>query len=1031
MPPSPAHQLRRFITTICMRGQSSLHSTLTITIDHSTTEAHMLKKNLVYQLVLRPMILCVYLAIAAATLFAQEGTSTLRGVVVDQSGSVIPGATVSVANQATGLNRRSMATNSDGEYVFTSLIPGAYRITVEAQGFKKAMQENVLLAVGETRELKIALQAGGVSETVNITTEAPIIATTSKEIGGHINQRTLVELPTITRNFIGFVGLLPGVVPNVSTESFGSDSVSVNGQDPRYNNFLLDGANNNDDVIGQRAGAQTRTALETVQEFQVLTNQFDAQYGRTSGAIINAITKSGTNQFHGSGIGFFQAGSLNAKNRFAILNNLESPEIHLRQYGGTIGGPIKQDFAHFFFGIERTTIAEGVVINIPARPEFNTTTTEDTKALNTLVRFDMQPAQNHQIAGRWVREHSPQFNQIIGDVTLDARREEDDTDQTVVGSWTAVITPNLLNDLRINFTQEDVAFANPGFNSGKSMAELPPTLAFASFTAQQSNVAQARVNNSYRLADTVNWIHSSHSFKFGFEYNYVTADNLTEDSLNGVFSFPTNLPFNASDPSTYPERLQIRVPGAQKFVVIAHNPSFFVQDGWKVNRKLTLNLGVRYDDESISRDNRNLSPRVGLAYDLGGQGKTVIRGGFGYFYQNTPFELITAIRTARPFSDSFLRNFPLLNPDSGPRAGLFPTDPTLVNGPVIDRALIQSLTGSGLLLPNPTPTIDQIDRAMGYTRSMTFGFQRELLPNLALTVDYLHQNGIDQLMSANLNAGTRATTATTGTGALITRRYTTLGEVIQNTFVTVDTKFFADQPFSNASVTNVITRLNAGRSKYDALQVSLDKRFTRGLQFKASYTFSKGFGNTSGDGTPTANFQLLDNLNLDLDRGPTNFDRRHNFVFSGFYEIPHTRGLIVSTVIRGLSGSPFSIIDSRIDTDQNGINFDPLPAGSYTGSRTFPNGETLTFNSENKGGRAGARNPGFFSTDLRLQYKYNINERINAGFTFDVFNLNNRINFDNVSGDFQGGANADYLVPRILSPNGAPRTLQLGFRVGF
>ena len=169
----------------------------------------MLKKTLVQRLVFRPMMFCIYLGIAAASLCAQEGTSTLRGAVVDQGGSVIPGATVSVANQATGLNRRSMATNSNGEYVFTSLVPGAYRITVEAPGFKKAMQENVLLTVGETLELKIGLQAGGVNETITITTEAPIIATTSKEIGGHINERTIIELPTITRNFIGFVGQCP------------------------------------------------------------------------------------------------------------------------------------------------------------------------------------------------------------------------------------------------------------------------------------------------------------------------------------------------------------------------------------------------------------------------------------------------------------------------------------------------------------------------------------------------------------------------------------------------------------------------------------------------------------------------------------------------------------------------------------------------------------------------------------------------------------------------------------------------------
>jgi Carboxypeptidase regulatory-like domain/TonB dependent receptor/TonB-dependent Receptor Plug Domain len=973
-------------------------------------------------------MLCVFLGIVAAPLCAQEGTSTLRGTVVDQSGAAMPGVSVSLANQATGLNRRTVTTNSNGDYVFTSLIPGAYRVTVEAQGFKKAVQQDVRLAVGETLELRVALEAGELSETVNVTSEAPIVSTTSKEIGGHIDQRSLTELPSVNRNFIGFVGLLPGVVPNISTESFGSDSVSVNGQDPRYNNFLLDGSNNNDDVIGQRAGGQTRTALETVQEFQVLTNQFDAQYGRTSGAIINAITKSGTNQYHGSAIGFFQDNVFNANTPFAILDNQREADTSFKQYGGTIGGPIKRDFAHFFFGIERTTIAEGVVINIIPRPELNTTTTEDTKVLNTSIRFDMQPAQNHQIAARWLREHSPQFNQIIGAVTLDARREEEDLDQTVVGSWTAVITPNLLNDMRVNFTQEDVAFANPGFNSGKSMAELPPTLAFASYMAQQSNVAQARINNSYRLADTVNWTRGSHSFKFGFEYNYVTADNRSEDSLNGVFSFHSDAPFDPTKPETYPERLQIRVPGPQQFVVIARNPSVFVQDDWKVSRRLTLNLGLRYDDESISQDNDNFSPRVGFAYDIGGQGRTVVRGGFGYFYQNTPFELITAFNTARPFSDSFLLAFPLVTVDPGPSSGQFPTDPTLVNGPVVDRALIQSLVGSGTLVPNPNPIVDQLNRRMPYTRSVTIGFQRELLPNLALTVDYLHQDGIDQLISANLNAGRRANPNLDSEDNIITRRYSTLGEVIDNTFVPVDTRLFRDQPFSTAVVNNVTTRLNQGRTKYDAMQFSLERRFSRGLQFRASYTLAKGRGNTSGNGVPAANFQQLDDLNLALDQGPTDFDRRHNFVFSGFYEIPRTRGLIVSTVVRTLSGNAFTIFNSRVDADQNGINADPLPAGRYTGSNTFDNGETLTFDFENKGGRNGARSPGFLLADLRLAYKYKLTERINTGFTFEIFNITNRTNFAGPPGDAN---NAGFLVPTGISTNSMPRTLQLGFRVIF
>jgi hypothetical protein len=225
----------------------------------------------------------------------------------------------------------------------------------------------------------------------------------------------------------------------------------------------------------------------------------------------------------------------------------------------------------------------------------------------------------------------------------------------------------------------------------------------------------------------------------------------------------------------------------------------------------------------------------------------------------------------------------------------------------------------------------------------------------------------------------------------------------------------------------VTTRVNEGETKYDALQLSLDKRFSRGFQFKTSYTLSRGRGSTSGDGTPTANFQTQQGLNLDLNEGPTNFDRRHNFVFSGLWRVPKTRGFVVSTVVRALTGTPFTLLDTRVDPDRNGILFDPLPAGTYDATRTFPNGETLDFNVENQGGRNGARLPDFFSVDLRLAYKFNFTERVNAGFTFEAFNLTNRTNYDEllVTGDI---SNPNFLIPLGAKPL---RTLQLGFRLGF
>ncbi len=280
------------------------------------------------------------------------------------------------------------------------------------------------------------------------------------------------------------------------------------------------------------------------------------------------------------------------------------------------------------------------------------------------------------------------------------------------------------------------------------------------------------------------------------------------------------------------------------------------------------------------------------------------------------------------------------------------------------------------------------------------------------------------MITSTPTAPNRRSTAST---AAIDRRFSTLGAVIQNSFVPVDTSLFASQNFQTLGVSSVTTRVNEGETKYDALQLSVDKRFTRGFQFKASYTLSSSRGNTSGDGTPTANFQTQDALNLEQNEGPTNFDRRHNFVFSGVWRVPKTRGFLLSTVVRALSGTPFTILNGTIDADRNGILFDPLPAGTYTASRTFPNGETLNFNVENKGGRNGARLPGFFGVDLRLAYKYDFTERVNGGFTFEVFNLTNRTNYDEtlITGD---ASSRNFLIPLGAKPS---RTLQLGFRLAF
>ena len=242
------------------------------------------------------------------------------------------------------------------------------------------------------------MAVGGLEETVNVTAESPLVDVTSKEIGGNITSETLVKLPSVNGNFIGFVGLLPGIVPSISTESFGSDSISVNGQDPRNNNYMLDGGNNNDDVIGQRAGTQARTPIEAIQEFQVITGQYDAQYGRTSGAIINAVTKSGTNQLRGSAFGFFQNGSLTTKDFFAKEKGLAKPDTQYQRWGGTVGGPIVQEQAALTSAASSGSRSTGRTRStFPARPDINGTQNTEDRVWNTIVRGDHQVNNNNYL----------------------------------------------------------------------------------------------------------------------------------------------------------------------------------------------------------------------------------------------------------------------------------------------------------------------------------------------------------------------------------------------------------------------------------------------------------------------------------------------------------------------------------------------------------------------------------------------------------------------------------------------------------
>lgn len=965
---------------------------------------------------------------SAHVAFGQENTAELRGSVMDSQDAAVPGATVTITNQASGVRRQAVS-NGDGTYFITAITPGVYMLEAELSGFKKYSRRDVRLDLGRTTSLDVKLDLGQLTEVVTITAQTPLVDVTSKEIGGNVTAKEVTMLPSVNGNFVGMVALLPGVISNISTESFGSDAISVNGLDSRNNNFMLDGANNNDDVIGQRAGSQARAPLEAVAEFQVITNQYDAEFGRTTGAIVNAISKQGTNAFHGVAAGLWQDASMTKKDFFVKQNNLTKPDTQLQTYRANLGGPVVRDKAHFFVNVERVMIDRANTITFPSHPEFNASPVTQDRVWNTLARFDHQLSVNNTWTARWLRESSPQLNQIIPVAittpitatltsTTSANREEHDVDQTIIGSLNSVLGNNRLNTVRVNFTQEDVAFANANFNSnGQDQAALQPQLNYQTFATQQSNLAQARVNDAYQLDDTMSWFLAGHGgdhdLKFGFQYEYVGARSTAQDNLNGTFFFRTDTLYNASDPRTYPERLQIRVPGGLNRYQKSQFFGTFAQDKWRVNSRTTVSVGLRYDLEAqpipeldnpefsdpndYPRDRNNFAPRVGITHDLHGDGKSVIRGGYGRFYDKTHFELISPLLTAGVFSDSFVVLFPTNNADPGPSNGVLPTDPYLVNGPTVNRTLLASQFPAGARIKNTgTVWMDNPDRVIPHVDQITAGYERELSSTISISTDYVRAMARDQFMLRDLNPGLRTSTARTAPLVRI------------------------NPAFSAA----VVQPINAGEIDYDALEVGLVKRLASDYSFRVSYTLGYSRGNTSGNGIPLSGFQVLDNMNLALNEGRTDVDRRHNLVISGGGVVPRTGGLSVAWIARALSGAPFTLIDSNTDPDRNGTFAEPLPAGSYTSAGRNP------WNVDDfEGTRNGATGPGLFQLDVRLGYQIRQGGRTIALFA-DMFNLTNRANFERPTATADRRS-VDFLNLTALRAGAVPTTLQFGARLEF
>lgn len=970
----------------------------------------------------RITVAAVFVVCAMAIVGAQQGTADLRGRVVDAQQGAMPGVTVVVRHQESGTFRETTS-GPDGVFFLSAMIPGVYRVEASLDGFRPYLRSDVRLEVGRVATVDVTMEVGGLEEALTVTAEAPLVDTTSKEVGGSVSAEEFVGTPSFNRSFSGFLNMVPGIASTVSTSTFGGDTISVGGQGSRNVNYSLDGSDNNDGLTGGGTSSQARVPIEAVQEFQVLTSQFDAQYGGTSGAVVNAVSKQGTNSFHGSMFAFYQDQNMAALNYFARQNDLPEAPTTQQQYGGTIGGPIVRNRAHFFFSLERIILDSGITVNIPTRPDLARTDAGITRNWNTFIRFDNQINNANTWGVRWLRENSPQPRQLNETWTESRTAEETDVDQTFVGTLSSVIGSTKVNTLRISYTSEILHFANPNFlSNGFDQRSLLPTLAHPSFQDQQSPTADIRRLFGYTVDNSFSWFvpnkGGDHELKFGLVYSYIPLHFRSFTNENGTFTFPRDPDFDAADPFTYPERLQIRVPGVSEYRMHGNYGGMFVQDRWKMNNRLTLTAGMRYDVEFIPTPNsvnplfendpsgyptdlNNVSPRIGFAYALDDLGTSALRGGFGLFYQRTVLTPLTPMIASGRLTDSFIANFPLNNIDPGPRQGQFPTDPMLVNGPVVNRALLDSLYPQGTIVQNAgTVRFDSPDRDVPWTRTYSIGYSTQLGPSLGVSVDYVRSESRRQYLLLDLNPPLRNSGLATGA---VTRTNPLVGEV-------------------GEFVGRVDALVNAGSVDYDSLQVAVNKRFSQGYTVRLAYAYSNARGDVTPGTESGSNSQYLDELRLANEWGPTNANRPHILTLTGSWDVPKTKGLRLSGMMSSRSGLPFTLINSALDVDQNGLTANEyLPAGTYSGIGE----DAMTV--DYKGGRNGAYGPNYFSLDLRGGYRFTLPGGRTFDAFLDVFNVTDHANFASPAGDLR--IPGTFLkVSQII---GATRTAQVNVRYGF
>jgi outer membrane receptor protein involved in Fe transport len=1125
-------------------------------------------------------LLLLSLLLAATFVSAQTFRGSILGTVTDTSGAVLPGATVKVKNTGTGLERTTQ-TSAEGNYTITELPIGTYSVTITQAGFQTSVTSNVAVDVSTDRRVDIALKPGQISDTVEVTGEALAqVDTTSDVLGGTLDAQTIANIPVNGRDYTKLIYLNPGVAgsPDQISDSPGSfGTFSMNGSRGRSNNFLLDGTDMNDgfrnDPAINEAGVfgdpATILPIDAVAELRVLSN-FETEYGRNSGAVVNIVTKSGTNQIHGSALEYYRSGAMGARNYFNIDSQPKNPFTN-NQFGGSLGGPIVKDKAFFFVNYEgqresgaqaglscvpdaasisaaeSQAAANGIplsptMLNLSARnpwpspnipgvasdgtgcpngPNLATSTRFFNNVNSVIAKADYNPSPNNNFTGRYYYGSSNQsfpFAQLAGGLLPGFNTVTPTTVQLVSLSWVKIVNSAQVNEARLGwnrfvegFFPEDQAFnpASIGLDTGVTPYNGGlPKISVGGFSplGASAGIPRNRVDSNWHFVDNYSWQLGRHSIKFGYEFRRTTINVVQDNNFRGKLSFNGD---NANDPLTAfltgnPSGGS-QASGYTNRHVAENNQGLFIQDSFRWTKRLTANFGLRWDYYGVpseennlfyqlvpanggtlvqvggkggpsslyNKDYNNFAPRFALAYDLFGDGSTVIRAAYGIFYDAFSMDMFLG---HAPYNCSFCPGPAFTGVGQAPIGFAGLSGNTIVPGSPVYGAASPLTNYFGVDPKIRTP----------YVQNWNVNIQRQIVNKVMFQLGYVGSKGTKLFRFQDFNQPTQSQITAFDLG-----QCATWGQTAPNCYIAgfdgPDGTNFNVPRTNYPNLFFVNQEVSSANSFYNALQTSLQMSSWHGVYLQANYAWSHSIDNASDleDFIPNA-AQPNNSWATNLERGNSSFDIRQRFSLNFSYELPKfagdyaklKNGWGIDGVINLQTGQPFTLnYNFEGDFSGSGGGFDrpdvvgPIRYGSSPANYidltsfavpcTFGN-TTATTSSGDSNCLAGTRHfgnlgrnqltgPTFKEFNVSFFKDTPITERVNLQLRAEFFNIFNHPNFSNpvlpnfiadpgVNGIGSNGrgvgsyaltATGDVGIGNPFLGGGGPRGLQLAAKITF